>query len=479
MNTENPLLKIMHPRSIAWLGASNNPTKMGTIQLHNLLQGGFAGKVYPIHPTEKTVMGLEAFPNAAALPEAPDIAFIVVPARVVAGIMEDLGRRGVKYAMIVTGGFKETGGEGARLEAELVSVAERHGMRFLGPNCIGVMHMRQAVNTTMFPICVAPGPVGLVSQSGSYVTQVQMYLQRLGIHLSQAISVGNEANIDVVDCLEYLAGQDDTRAVILYLESLRRPRRFFEVAREVSRIKPVAAVYVGGTGAGARSGGSHTGALAGDDRLYDALFRQAGVLRVFTLEALYTTGYALACQPPLRGRRIGIISHSGGPVTSMADACERRGLEVPVFSKSLQEALRPLVPGTASAANPVDLTFGIGHSHMTSTIPRKILESGEVDGVLIHGIMGSSYREIFFRQFKETADVSMDEIAREQEKGLAGLAGIPKEIGKPVICSSFMDREQDDCTRFLQDQGIPVLGTPEQAVEVMACLGRSAALRRL
>ncbi len=402
-----------------------------------------------------------------------------MPARVVVEIMEDLGRRGVKHAVIVTGGFKETGEEGARREVELVAVAERYGMRFLGPNCIGVMHTRQAVNTTMFPISVMPGPVGLVSQSGSYVTQVQMYLQRRGIHISQAISVGNEASIDVVDCLEYLAGQDDTRAMILYLETLRRPRRFFEVAREVSRVKPVAAVYVGGTGAGARSGGSHTGALAGDDRLYDALFRQSGVLRVFTLEDLYTVGYALACQPPLRGRRIGIISHSGGPVTSMADACERRGLEVPVFSKSLQEALRPLLPGTASAANPVDLTFGIGQAHMTSTIPRKILESGEVDGVLIHGIMGSSYRDVFFGQFKDTLGLSMDDIEREQEEAMVGLAEIPKETGKPVICSSFMDRDQDDCTRLLQDQGIPVLDTPEQAVEVMACLGRSAALRKL
>lgn len=477
--TENPLLKIMRPRSIAWLGASNNPAKMGTIQLHNLLQGGFDGKVYPIHPTEKSVMGLKAYPNAAALPEAPDIAFIVVPARVVVGIMEDLGRRGVKQAVIVTGGFKETGEEGASREAELISVAERYGMRFLGPNCIGVMHTRQAVNTTMFPICVLPGPVGLISQSGSYVTQVQMYLQRRGIHISQAISVGNEASIDVVDCLEYLAGEDDTRAIILYLETLRRPRRFFEVARQVSRVKPVAAVYVGGTRAGARSGGSHTGALAGNDRLYDALFRQAGVLRVFTLEDLYTAGYALACQPPLRGTRIGIISHSGGPVTSMADACERCGLEVPVFSKPLQEALRPLLPGTASAANPVDLTFGMGHSHMTNTLPRKILESGEVDGVLIHGIMGSSYRDVFFKRFEETGGLSMEDIAREQEQGLTELAGIPKETGKPVICSSFMDRDQDDCTRLLQDRGVPVLDTPEQAVEVMACLGRSAALRKL
>ncbi len=469
----------MHPRSIAWVGASNDPTKMGTIQLNNLLGGGFQGKVYPIHPAEKTVGGLEAYPNASALPETPEMAFVVVPQRVAVEIIEDLGRRGVKRAVIVTGGFKERDEAGRMREAELVSVAERYGMRFLGPNCIGVMHVRRALNTTMFPMCVMPGPVGLVSQSGSYVTQVQLYLKRRGIHLSQAISVGNEASIDVVDCLEYLGGQEDTQAVILYLETLRRPGRFLEVARKVGRIKPVAALYVGGTGAGGRAGGSHTGALAGDDRLYDALFRQAGVLRVFTVESLYATGYALACQPPLRGRRIGIVSHSGGPVTSMADACERHGLEVPVFSRALQEALRPLLPPTASAANPVDMTFGLGQDQMTTTIPRQILESGEVDGLLIHGIMGSSYLEAWFGVAEEKLGISMEEIGREQENALAGLHGIVRDTGKPVICSSFMDRDQDDCTRLLQDQGIPVLDTPEKAAEVMKALGRSAALRRL
>lgn len=477
MPPESPLWKIMHPRSVAWLGASNNLAKMGTIQLRNLLDAGFSGTVYPIHPTEETVLGLKAYPNVEALPEIPDMAFVVVPARVLVDLVEDLGKRGVKRAVIVSGGFKEMGEEGAGREAVLLSTAERYGMRFLGPNCIGVMHTREALNTTMFPVSVARGPVGLVSQSGSYVTQVQLYLKKLGIHLSQAISVGNEASIDVVDCLEYLAGQNDTKAVILYLETLRRPRRFFEVAREVTRVKPVAALYVGGTEAGGRAGGSHTGALAGNDRLYDALFRQSGVVRVFTLEDLYTVGYALASQPPLRGKRVGIVSHSGGPVTSMADACERYGLEVPVFSQALQEAIKPLLPATASAANPVDLTFGLGQGEMVTTIPRRILESGEVDGVLIHGIMGSSYREAFFRHFKGSLGISLKDIEIGQKEGLTELARIPRETGRPVICSSFMDREQDDCTKILQDMGIPVLATPEKAVRVMAALGRYGSLR--
>ncbi len=479
MSEEHPLWRIMHPRSIAWVGASNNPMKMGTMQLHNLLEGGYSGRVFPIHPTEKTVLGLEAVPSASALPEVPDMAFVVVPTLVAAEILEGLGLRGVRRAVIVTGGFKETGEDGRRREAELTAVAERHGMRFLGPNCIGVMHAREALNTTMFPMRAMPGAVGLISQSGSYVTQVQLYLERRGIHISQAISVGNEASIDVVDCLEYLAGEEDTRAIILYIESLRRPRRFCEVAREVTRSKPVAAVYVGGTSAGARAGGTHTGAMAGDDRLHEALFRQSGVLRVGTIGGLYTAGYALASQPPLRGKRIGIVSHSGGPVTSMADACERRGLHVPVFSAALQEALLPLLRPTGSAANPVDLTFGFGQSEMMTTLPKRILESGEVDGVLLHGIMGSSYFEGRPGTIEEKLGLSMAQLEEAQARDVEELSSILKDIGKPVVCSSFMDRDQDYCTRLLQDHGIPVLDTPEQAAEVMACLGRSAALRRL
>ena len=470
MDSENPLRQIMNPRSIAWVGASNNPTKMGTIQLLVLKQMNFPGPVYPIHPKEKTVVGYKAYASAADLPEIPDLAVLIVPTRVAVPIMEDLGRRGVKRAIIVTAGFKEMGEEGRRQEEALSAVASRHGMRFVGPNCIGVIHTRAHLNTTFFPATDEAGSVGIASQSGTYVTQVQLYLRRHGIAFSQAISVGNEADIDVVDCLEYLAGEEDTRAVILYLESLRRPRRFLEAARRVTRTKPVMVLYVGGTEAGARSGMSHTGSLAGDDGLYDGLFRQAGVLRASSIGDLYNFGFVLAHQPPLKGNRIGIVSHSGGPVTSIADACERHGLEVPVFSRTLQERLADVLPPTASGANPVDLTFSLDPGTMAVEIPRRILESGEVDGVILHGVMGSSFRDVFGGQMEQMLGISLERMAAAEEKRLAGLVGMPERYGKPVVCSCFMDRSQDNCTRYLQDHGVPVLDGPEKAVQAMACL---------
>jgi acetate---CoA ligase (ADP-forming) len=470
LSTDSPLWQIMHPRSIAWVGASNNPTKMGTIQLLGLKHMNFPGPVYPIHPEERTVLGLKAYASAADLPEAPDLAVLIVPTRFAVPILEDLGKRGVKRAVIVTAGFKEMGEEGRRQEQDLVATAKRYGIRFVGPNCIGVIHTRERLNTTFFAAHQTPGSVGIASQSGTYVTQVQLYLRRRGIAFSQAISVGNEANIDVVDCLEYLAEEEDTRSIILYLESLRRPHRFLEVARRVTREKPVMVLYVGGTQAGARSGMSHTGSLAGDDRLYNALFRQAGILRVSSIGDLYTFGFALANQPALKGNRVGIVSHSGGPVTSIADACERCGLEVPVFSPSLQKKLEKSLPATASGANPVDLTFSLDPQTMAVDIPRMILESGEVDGVIIHGIMGSAFRDVIAGQMKGFLDIPMEAMADAEEKTLSELVTVAGQSNKPVVCSSFMDRNQDNCTRYLQDHGVPVLYGPEKAVRAMAYL---------
>ena len=215
--------------------------------------------------------------------------------------------------------------------------------------------------------------------------------------------------------------------------------------------------------------------MAGNDRVYEGLFRQAGVLRVDSVEDLFGFGFALAHQPALKGRRIGIVSHSGGPVTTIADACERLGLEVPVFSQSLQKELSPFLPSTASGANPVDLTFSIDPSAMATEIPRRILESGEVDGVIIHGIMGSSYRKIYARQWKGMLDFPQEEMARMELGAMAGLARLPSEHDKPVVCSCFMDRGHDNCTRFLQDHGVPVFDSPEKAARAMVFLARRGA----
>ncbi len=302
----NPLHLLLNPRSIAIAGASNNPMKMGTLQALSILKDGWQGKFYPIHPTEKTVLGHRAYASPLDLPETPDLALLVVPTAQVVPLIEAFAAIGTKRAIVISAGFKETGEEGRRMEERLKEIVAGSGMRFLGPNCMGIINTAISLNVTVSPPGKRPGRLGLASQSGTYVTQTIAYLGEQGIRFSKAISCGNEADIDIIDALEYLGEDEQTKAIILYIEGIRDGRRFIETARRITPLKPVLAQYVGGSAAGARAGLSHTGAMAGPDHLYDGIFRQAGIIRCHSIEELYAHGRVHATQPPLRGNRLAV-----------------------------------------------------------------------------------------------------------------------------------------------------------------------------
>lgn len=477
MLEDHPLYTIMHPRSVAIAGASNDFSKMGTIQLMNLLGGGYPGKIYPIHPKEETVFGLKAYRSGRDLPEPADLAILTIPTSAVPEVLKDLGERGVKRAIVISGGFKETGGRGRELEAEILRIAREYRIRFLGPNCIGVIHPSFHLNPTMYPYRHKFGGVGMASQSGTYVTQILPYLAKQQIGFSQAFSVGNGADLDLVDCLEYLGEDPETKAIAVYIEGLKRPRDFIRAASRAGRVKPVVALYVGGTEAGSRSAASHTGSISGPDHLYDALFRQAGVIRAYTVEDLFEWAGALSLQPVPKGRNMAILTHSGGPASSLADACNRLGLKVPLFSERLQARVRELLPATGSFRNPVDLTFFMDMGVMMEKLPRIILEDPGIDGLLIHGVMGST----FFRSVSETARKWVKVPSYEQVRNfflgtLEAFVELPGRYGKPVIASSFADRE-DDAVKMAQDAGIPCFRAPERAVSAMAALCRYGEIR--
>ena len=227
----NPLYKILNPKSVAIFGASNNFTSMGTTQLASLLSIGFEGAIYPIHPREKEVQGLKAYQRVLETPETPELAILVIPTKIVAEVLEECGKKGVKHAIVISGGFNEVGGEGAQLQERLVSVAERYGIRFLGPNCIGVTNPHKKLNTTFHPYVAKPGFIGMASQSGSFITQMFDYLKNFGLGFSAGISVGNEANIDIVDCMNYLADDPYTKVIALYIEGIRRGRGIAQADR--------------------------------------------------------------------------------------------------------------------------------------------------------------------------------------------------------------------------------------------------------
>ena len=477
MFQEHPLYPIMHPRSVAIVGASNDFSKMGSIQLVNLMGGNYPGKIYPIHPKEETVFGLKAYRNGRELPEPVDLAILTIPTAAVPEVLKDLGERGVKRAIIISGGFKEVGEKGKELEGTILSIARQYGIRFLGPNCIGVIHPSFRLNPTMYPYLHKPGFMGVASQSGTYVTQILPFLAKLQIGFSQAFSVGNGADLDLMDCVEYLGEDPETKAIAVYIEGVKHPRDFIRIASRVSADKPIVALYVGGTEAGARSAASHTASISGPDHLYDALFRQAGMIRAYTVEELFEWAGALSLQPIPRGRNMAILTHSGGPASSLADACNRWGLKVPLFSESLQTRVRQLLPATGSFRNPVDLTFFMDMGVMMEKLPQIILEDPEIDGLLIHGVMGST----FFRSVSEIAKKWVKVPSYEQVKDfflgtMDAFVKLPQKYGKPVIASSFADRD-DDAVKLAQDNGIPCFRAPERAVRAMAALCQYGEIR--
>jgi acetate---CoA ligase (ADP-forming) len=469
--SDNPLHKIMSPKSIAIAGASNNPSKMGTIQCMNLLNSGFTGEVMPIHPKEKTVLGKKAYRNISDLPYAPELAILVVPTNLVADMLEEFGKKGTKHAVIISAGFKETGSAGRQLEERIKAIAARYSMRFLGPNCLGIINTWLPLNITVVPVGNSKGSFSLASQSGTYVAQTLPYLRKRGIAINKSISVGNEATIDLVDCLEYLGEDKTTKAIGLYIEGIKRPEVFLETARRVTRKKPIVAQYVGGTEAGARSGSSHTGAMAGPDYIYDALFEQAGIIRVDTIEEVFKTGWTLATQPGLKGRKIAILTNSGGPGTSIANTCNRNGLEVPEFSKELQHKVAKFIPGHASPRNPVDLTFHIDMNALTRDIPNALYSSDEIDGLILHGIMDTGFMKELYPMLRPMIGVSLEEFIKSAEIDLSDLVSMPFSYGKPLLISSFFDHE-DHAIGVFNQKKIPVFDSPEKAAKAMAALAK-------
>jgi acetyltransferase len=469
----NPLHAIFGARSVAFVGASNKPTTMGTIQMINTLKGGFAGPVIPVHPSESPVLGQRAYRRLSELPEPVELAVLIVPTGAVLDVVHDAIARGIRHLVITTAGFREVGPRGAALEAELVALCREAGVRFVGPNCIGVLNSHSGLNTTFFPYRHRPGPLGLASQSGTYITQTLDLLSRWGIGLSKAISIGNASSIDLADALDFFAEDEETRAVGLYIEGVRDGRRFMRAARRCTAVKPVVALYAGGTEAGARSGASHTGALAGPDRLYDGMLRQTGILRAHSITELYQWGWALATQPLPAGKRMAVLTHSGGPATSMADAAARCGLELPRFDGALQDRIRSLIPATGSAANPVDLTFSLDPGLLAETLPELLLAEDGIDGLLMHGIQGSTFFADMQQFAGDLVALDVEQMTRFTEDRVGPLAQMASRFNKPVVTSSFFDR-RDNLVRLLQDRGLPVFPTPERAVSAMAALVRAA-----
>jgi len=466
---ESPLFKIANPKSIALFGASNNITSMGSIMLSSLLSIGYEGTIYPVHLKEETVQDIKAYKSVLDLPETPDLSIIVLPTNIVCKTMDQCGRKGIKHAVVVSGGFKEVGTQGKDMETELIQIAKKYGIRFLGPNCLGIANPHQKLNPTPFSYEGLPGCIGMASQSGSFVTQMFDYLNRLGLGFSTAFSVGNEANIDIIDCMKYLGACPNTKVISMYIEGIKHGKAFVETARAIIPHKPIVALYVGGSEAGRQAGFSHTGAMAGPDRLYDGIFRQSGVIRAQSITELFDFSWALSSQPRSIGRKVIVQTNSGGPGATAADAIGREGMELSPLSQKTRDKLAPFIPHTGSIKNPIDITFSRNQMDFYTNIPEILLKEENADMLMIYFLAPTNMiKQMMIKMGvpKNELNKKLDEIVHKNSDAFMAMLDNHK---KPVIGYTY-NSIQEHFIRALIDRGIPIFPDPKRAAKAMGAV---------
>jgi len=349
---------IFRPRTIALIGASNKRQKLSNVILRAIMDGDFTGRLYPVNPKADVIYCLPVYPSVTAIPDEVDLAIIVVPRLLVPGVLEECAQKGVKGVVVITAGFKEIGAEGAELEQKILKIVRRHNIRMVGPNCMGVINTESDVrmNATFSVDPPLSGKCALISQSGALGLAIIRYSRHTNVGLSKFISLGNRADVSSNDVLEFLEDDPNTDLILMYVESIGNPRRFVRVARRVTRKKPIVVVKSGRTAVGARAASSHTGALAGLDIAYDALFEQAGIIRAATIEEMFDIAKVMSEQPVPSNEDIIILSNGGGPAVLAADALSAAGISLPETSPKTRQELQHFLVGEASLVNPIDMT---------------------------------------------------------------------------------------------------------------------------
>jgi acetate---CoA ligase (ADP-forming) len=375
---------LLHPRSVAVVGASRQPGTIGAALIGNVVRHGFRGPIYPVNPKAETIEGLTAYPSVQAIGQVVDLGVIAVPAAAVEAAVADCARAGARGVVVISAGFAESSPEGAAAQRRLRDLARASGMRMVGPNCMGVLNTDPAVSldATFAPTFPPPGNVAMLSQSGALGLAILDYARDLDIGLSTFVSVGNKADVSGNDLLAYWKEDARTAVIALYLESFGNPRRFARWAPEVARRKPVVAVKSGRSASGTRAASSHSAALACLDVAVDALFEQAGVIRTDTLEDMFDVVTLLATQPVPAGPRVGVVTNAGGPGILLADACETRGLALPELTGDTVAELRGFLPAAAGLKNPVDMIASASPEQFARTI-EAVGADPNVDAVVV------------------------------------------------------------------------------------------------
>ncbi len=446
---------IFNPRSVAVVGASDNPGKLGSHVMKSLTQGGYPGKIFPINPGKDEILGIKTYPSLLHVPEEVDLSIIVLPAEQVPKMIKECKEKGIHGIILITAGFKEIEDKrGEALQREITDLADQFGIKIIGPNTFGVVNLHLPLNASFTPefSWVEKGGISFVSQSGGMSHLMAFLSMRSQVGFSKIIGLGNRCNVDFADMVEYLNEDPETKVIAMYLEGIDHPRRLMEVAERTKGEKPIIAYKVGRSLTSDTASQFHTGSLAGKHKIYEGAFKQAGVLTVESSEELLDVAKALAICPLPEGNNVAVLSGQAGPGMAASDVCEKEGLSLSPFSSEVQKRIEELLPPLAIRTNPVDMGPAWYDSGAIKGIVQTVLEDRNIDAIILC---------IMFASANRAAVGTLSDLLLQRGKD------------KPVICCiSSPAGIWDEEIKRLEQSGIPNYPTPERAAKTLANLLR-------
>ena len=443
MRSLDRLKTLFNPEAIAVVGASGREGTVGHALMQNLIGSGYGGIVHPVNPKRKSVLGVKAYASVTEIPDRIDLAVVATPATTVPRVIQDCGDAGVSAVVVISAGFNEAGPEGEKILQEVTRIARNHGIRILGPNCLGFIKPSLSLNASFANKMALPGKLAFISQSGALCTSILDWSVKNRVGFSYFVSIGSMADIGFHDLVDYFGSDPETKSILIYMESLTNARRFLSAARAFARTKPIIVLKVGRSAAGAQAAMSHTGSLTGNDAVFEAAFKRAGIIRVKTIGELFAAAQTMSMQPRPRGNRLAIVTNAGGPGVIATDALIENGGEPATLSGETIEALNEALPAAWSHGNPVDV-LGDADAARYRRAVEACLEDDNTDGVLV----------ILTPQ----AMTDPDRVARE-------LVSVGRRHGKTVLASWMGAADVAGGEAILAEGNIPVFSTPETAVE--------------
>ncbi|MBW1716511.1 MAG: acetate--CoA ligase family protein, partial [Deltaproteobacteria bacterium] len=454
------LKNVFNPRSVAVIGASEVPGKASERRTRSLIEGGYRGDIYLINPKRSELFGRKAYPSITEIDGEVDLVMIVVAPRFLTSAVADSVKMGAKGIIIITAGLGESGEEGKKIEAEILDEAARTGAFVIGPNCSGMFSSSADINLLGVPQ-IEKGSISVLAQSGNVIDSLTHYARMRGVGFSKIISVGNAIGVNFHEYIDYLKDDRDTKVIMTYLEGIKDGNNLVRVVRETAKKKPVIALKVGRSSAGARAAASHTGSLAGDEVIVDAAFRQAGIVRVSNTDELFDMAEVFASCPLPEGNRVVILSEGGGDNSIAADNAEKYGMDVPVLSTETQEKIKPFLLEGMPASNPIDYGGTAEENpHMITECVKVCMEDDQVDGIFITG---------FFGGFK---DIIAPHVAELEEKASKDMVDLVKKYKKPLFVHTSFARDPIKSLDILKAAGVPVIESSERTAQCLSALMR-------